>query len=139
MADLTITAASVEIVLGSSTVEGTAGETITAGQPVYKDASDSDKVKAADANASKESADCVGIALHGATDGQPLVYVSSGDVDLGATLTIGTIYVVSATSGGIAPEGDLTSGQYTTILGVATAANNLKMNLKASGVTKGGS
>jgi hypothetical protein len=39
---------------------------------------------------------------------------------------------VSATAGGIAPEADLGTGEYVSVLGIATAADNLKMGINNS-------
>lgn len=133
MADLSITATSV--VKGSNAVvgTGTAGATITAGQSIYIDSSDSDKVKLADANASSATATCRGIALHGASADQPIDYIISGSLTMGAILTQGRVYVVSATAGGIAPVSDLTTGWYTTTLGVATSTSVLDVRIHNSG------
>lgn len=132
MADLTITAANVVKGSSSSVKNGVAGATITAGQAVYEDATDSNKLKLADANASSATAACKGIALHAALSGQPIAYIDGGDLGVGTILTAGTIYVLSATAGGIAPAADLTTGWRTTILGVATTTSNLKVNLNRS-------
>lgn len=135
MADIAITAASV-LKSTSSVIEGgTAGATITAGQTVYKDASDSNKVKLADANASDATAACVGIALNGAASGQPISFATSGPYTAGGTLTAGAVYVLSATAGAIAPVADLTTGWRTTILGVATSTTVLDLRIYASNTT----
>ena len=60
----------------------------------------------------------------------------TGSIDLGATLTVGETYVVSTNVGAIAPIGDLTTGDYTKILGVATATDALKLGIYNSGVAK---
>lgn len=133
MADLTITAANV---LRTSGViaEGTAGATLTAGQPIYKDTSDNDEMKESDCTTSATTAVVEGITLNGASDGQPVAYLKAGGVmNLGATLTVGEIYVLS-TSGNISPEGDLTTADYVTIIGVATTAALITLTLDASGV-----
>lgn len=122
--DLTITPANVAAQSGASIDRsGTAGAAITAGQVVYKDSADGNKLKLADANAGTEGADVrrpYGIALHGASAGQPLAVLTGGDINLGATITEGTIYILSGTAGGIAPAADLVSGMSTVILGVGT-------------------
>ncbi len=133
-ADLTVTAANVAKFTGATTDHGTAGETITAGQPVYIDATDSGRLKRCDANAGLANSQCVGIALHASSAGQPLTYLVSGEINPGATVTVGTVYVVSANAGGIAPVSDLASGWYTTILGVGTASNKIYVSLVKSGV-----
>ena len=136
MADLTITASQVQPAdLSAHTFEGVAGAAITAGQPLYKDSTDGNALKPADADAAA-SARCVGIAVAGAADGQPVRYQRTGDVTLGAgaAMTVGTVYVVSATAGGIAPLADLASGDYVSILGVAISASVLRLNLLNSEV-----
>lgn len=133
MADLTITASLVLPGTNPAYLDGTAGATITAGQSVYQDASDSNKFKLADANASATTANAKGVATHGASAGQPLRVQNGGGIDLGATLAVGRIYVVSANAGGIAPQSDLATGWYTTILGIATTTSNLEMLTRAGG------
>lgn len=134
MADLTITAGSVAMVSGTTEVM-TAGATITAGQAIYKDASDSNKAKLADANDTAAKAAAYGIALNGASSGQPVSVLRTGVVNMGATLTVGEIYVVSDTAGGVAPEADLVNtNNFVTILGVGLTAANLDLKINASGV-----
>lgn len=133
-ADITITAANVIPGAGATYHEGTAGATITAGQPVYLDSADG-KLKLADANAaSADAATVKGIALQGASAGQPLKTQTSGPITIGATVTQGTIYVLSATAGGIAPAADLATGHRVTVLGVATSASVLQLQITSSGV-----
>jgi len=134
MTDIVITPGSVLKGANAKTRTGTAGATITAGQVLYEDGSASQVLKLADANASAATANPVGIALHGAASGQPLTYVyedddftPGGTLSLSAAADDGT-YVLSATAGGIAPVGDLASGHYPVILGVAKSTT--KMNLK---------
>lgn len=135
MADLTITAADVQTTTSTRTWQGIAGATVTAGQPVYADAADSNKYKPADADASATAA-AVGVAVHGAAAGQPLIVAQYGSLTLSAVMTAGEVYCVSTTAGGIAPVGDLTTGNYVTVLGVATTTSNLKLGLNASATAK---
>ena len=119
MADLVLTASQVKA--GAGAVEGTgvAGTTVTAGQPIYEDATDG-RIKLADSNLSLAAAKSKGVTLHGALANQPIRYQKGGKVIVGAAAAPakGTIYVVSGTSGGIAPAADLASGMHATILGV---------------------
>ena len=116
MAEVSITAANVVPVAGYSSTTGTAGATITAGQVVYRDAATS-TLKLADSNASQAAANAVGIALHGASSGQPLIYQTAGDITIGGTIAVGKIYVVGATTpGALAEHTDLTSGWYTKVM-----------------------
>lgn len=136
MAALTQTAANVVEGTGSRKQTVTAGGTITAGMPVYKDVSDSNKHKAARANAAGTSV-VAGIALNGASNGQPLVIQTEGEINLGATLAIGETYCLSdAVAGQIVPIGDLGSADYPVILGIARTAALLPLNIIASTVAK---
>lgn len=133
--DVAVTAASVIKGTGASVVSGTlAGETITAGQPVYLNAADGKLYRAL--NDTSAHAQVVGIALHAALAGQPLAYQTSGNLTFNAALTVGIIYVVSANAGGIAPAADLAAGKFVTILGVAVSTTSLALNIWASGVTQ---
>ena len=133
MANLSITAANVDP--GANAIKGTgeAGATITAGQVVYLDPTNN-KVKPA-INNSTTPANVIGVALVGSSNNQPVIYQIIGDIDLGATLTVGEIYVLGNVAGSISPEADNGSGEFVTILGVATAADTLKMRIHASGVS----
>ncbi|RMG90115.1 MAG: hypothetical protein D6706_20155 [Chloroflexi bacterium] len=137
MADLVITAANVLASSSASVASGIAGATITAGQPLYKDSADAYALKPAQADAATTD-EVVGVALHGAADGQPIQYVvSDSALNLGATLVAGQVYVLSAASaGGVAPISDLTSGNYVSVLGVATTTSTLKLHVINSGVAK---
>ena len=130
MADLVITAANVALSSGS-TGEATAAATITAGQALALDSS-GDAILASDATDAATAA-CVGIALHGASAGQPIKYANAGSINLGATLSLGKVYVLS-TSGGIAPVDDIASTEFITVLGVATTTALLKLSIIQSGV-----
>src|SRR5678816_2782509 len=121
MADLVITPASVVAISGVTLVTGTAGETILAGQALYFKAADAKLWKSRSAAAATtEESTPVGIAMHGATAGQPVVYASSGVLNIGATTVKTTPYVLSATAGGIAPMTDLVSTNKIVYLGYAT-------------------
>jgi len=134
MADVTITAANVIKGANAVTEPGIAGATITAGQVVYKDTTDSNKFKLADSdNATAAIRTPYGIALNSASAGQPVVVQTGGLITIGGTLTAGTIYTASDTAGGLRPAVDNNSGDTITIIGVATSASVLNMNIFASG------
>ena len=130
MADITVTPADVAKVDGSQQTKLT-GVAITAGESVYVDVNGVLQL-AADTSAIVAAA--AGIALCDAAAGQPCTYQVSGNLDVGATLAIGEVYCVGAAAGGIAPCADPGSGDFVTVLGVATAADNLKVGINASGV-----
>lgn len=130
MADLTITAANVKPLTGATLQTVTYGETIDQGESVYLSAN---KYYKADADASEAAAAAVAIAITpGVADGVGVI-ATRGSINVGATLTQGEIYVVSGNAGGIAPEGDLASGDYVTIIGIARSSSELYINIIASG------
>ncbi|NTG85860.1 hypothetical protein G6L15_06825 [Agrobacterium rhizogenes] len=133
MADITITPANV--VAGTNAVRdiGTAGETIAAGKVVYLDAA-INKWKLSDNNATGTRT-VHGIALNGASLNQPVSIVKGGDVTIGATLTPGVAYYLSATAGGICPVADLATGMDTILIGLAKSATVLGIDIQDSGVT----
>jgi hypothetical protein len=141
MADLSQTPANVAI--GSAncpTKVVTYGEAITQGNAVYQSTTDSKYYKA-DADAAA-TAIAAGIALTpGSTDGvgliaQPSTVAGRSLVNLGATLTVGQVYVVSATAGNVAPYADLTTGDFVTILGVATTTALIDFQVVVSNTAK---
>lgn len=134
MADLTITAASVVAGTSAKVASRTAGASVTAGQVVYLDSADR-KFKLADCDSATVAARTpAGIALHAAANGQPLDVLTEGPITIGATLTPGVAYYLSGTAGGICPVADLGSGDYPTIIGIATSASVLNVKIHESGV-----
>ena len=134
MANLTVTAANVIASSQAVTQTGVAGAAITAGQALYLD-SVTNTLKLADADASQATSQCVGVALNGAQVGQPVVYVTQDpEFTPGATLVIGTIYLVSATAGAIMPAADLASGGFAAQIG--TAWSTSKMALEIGSLTR---
>lgn len=135
MADLSITAGSVLKGSNAKTRTGTAGATITAGQVVYEDTSDSNKLKLADNDASSTTSNPVGIALHGAASGQPLTYVyEDDDFTPGGTLSLSAaadtaVYCLSSTAGGICPFDDLGASDYPVILFIAKSTSKAIMKI----------
>lgn len=135
MADLSITAANVGVKGRVATDIVQVGESVTQGQPAYYKNSDGKYYKT-DANASTATAVATGVFLTAASTDGYAILARSGPVNLGATLTVGETYVVSATAGGIAPIGDATTGWYVTILGVASSASQLELSIISSGTPK---
>lgn len=136
MADLTITAANVLKTTSATQVpNGIAGETLTAGQSIYIDTADQSKIKLADADAAT-TAVVAGVTLNGAASGQPVAYITVGDYNPGATVVIGETYATSITPGGIAPIADILSGDFTTIIGIATTTANINVNINVGGVAQ---
>lgn len=136
MADLSITAANVGPKGTTLRIEIVqVGEAVTEGQPAYQSTTD-DKYYQTDANASQEKARAVGIFMSAASTDGYAILGKFGPINLGATLTVGETYVVSGTKGGIAPLADVTTGWYVTILGVASSASQLDLNIRVSEVAR---
>ena len=120
MADLTVTAANVGAGSDTQTNRVQIGEAVTQGQCVYKKAADG-KYWLAD-NSTTTLAAAAGIALTGGATDEYIILATKGDIDIGATLAIGTIYTVSSTSGAIHPELDIATTEIVTILGYGKTA-----------------
>lgn len=134
MADITVTPASVLKGTNATTETGIAGEAIDAGEVVYKKAADG-KFWLSDANDATVAVNAAyGIALNSAAANQPVVVQTRGSITIGATITAGTIYVLSATAGGIAPAADLTTGWSRTILGVASSTTVIDLSIVNTGI-----
>ena len=142
MADISQTAGNVA--LGGANVPTRIvqfGEAVTQGQPVYQSASNS-KYYQCDANDGVEKAVAAGIVISPAgADGWGVIAVPASSpgkslINLGATLAVGTVYAVSATKGAIAPIADLSSTQFITVLGVATTAALLDLQVVVSNTQK---
>lgn len=126
MADLTITAANVTLVSGTTGKKNATG-TIGVGQPLY---ADSTSTVAQASNAAGSTDEVVGISLNAATAGQPVVYaMNNAVVGFGAILTVTETYVLSA-SGLISPIGDIATNDYVTRLGYGLTASNMQLDLK---------
>ena len=132
MADLPITASAVVPAANAIIARGTAGAAITAGQPVYKDRNN--KYLLGDADGVSLARAPGGIALNAASDGQPIAVQFGGDLTIGATLTTGTPYFLSATAGGIAPFEDLVDGDDVVLIGIAKSTSLLAVTIVAPGV-----
>lgn len=137
--DVVVTASAVAPIsgvgFGTDTIirQGTAGATITAGQSIYLDAATT-MWKLTDANLSSTTGVAKGIALNGASSGQPIAVAVGGHLTCGFTATVGKIYVTSANAGGIAPVDDLASGWYTGVLCVGLTSTTVGLVLYTSGV-----
>jgi len=130
MADVTITAASVAATSGATIATGTLGATLTQGQGVAIDTSDSNKLKAWD-NTSSTLYKPAGILLNAGSDGQPADYVKiDATFTPGFTVTVGTVYCTSA-AGGIAPVDDNTTGDRVGLVGVGVSTTQIAVNFSA--------
>lgn len=125
--DLSITATNVIPSSAAVIQTGTAGEALTAGQLVYKKAGDRKFYKADCDSATAEVRDVYGIAVTSSATGAPVSIVLQDDaLQIAASgLTNGTIYLLSATAGGLAPAADATTGWRVTVVAVAKSATTI--------------
>lgn len=140
MADLTIGTVTVQSALTRSDLDvKQVGEAVAIGDVVYLNTVDS-KYHEADASTEAEAKASHLVLSAAATDEYAVLMKLDSSVplqiDVGATLTVGTTYVVSATAGAIAPESDLSSGEYVTHLGVASTTSLLDIKLNVTGTAK---
>jgi hypothetical protein len=135
MADFVIVAANVVPGAGAVLNMGTAGEALTAGQPVALDPASGKYVRADNDSATVALRSPKGICVVGANNNGPLVFQSAGEIALGTTLTPGAPVFVSATAGGLCPQADLTTGRTVQMVGLAKTAAILSMDLNPLGIT----
>ncbi len=142
MADVTQTPADVETGDHSSFQQAQAGEALIAGDFLYVDNDDSGKCKKADAaaaTASETTASVAAMALTKAADDDYFAYMPLVDGQVfkpGGTVEVGTTYVVSPTTPGkIAPDTDLDTGDYISVIGVGVSTTDIQVGLNLTGVT----
>lgn len=129
MADITQTPANVKSGINAITSLVRAGEAITQGQPVYLSTTDG-KYYRADANDSAKY-NATAIALTPAATDEYFLIQTAGQMNLGATLTTGSVYVVSANVGAIAPVADIATGWYPSILAISISTTVVILVFKA--------
>jgi hypothetical protein len=131
MADLSPTAANVLKSNSAKVAEGIAGATITAGQTLYIDTADSDKLKLADADGAGVINTVAGIALHAALAGQPIKYVTKDpDFTPGFSALAGDTIWQSDTPGGLTKTlAELEAGDVITVLGGMTSTTKMNLNI----------
>lgn len=130
MADVTITAANVKATSNTTTQIVQFGEAVDQGECVLLVNSDN-KYYLSD-NSTTTLADARGIALTpNVADGYGVI-ATAGDIDIGGTLAVGTIYTVSSTAGAIHPEADLASTEILTVVGYGKTAALLTLNFNAT-------
>lgn len=128
MAAFSITAANVLTSSSATIYTGTAGATITQGQPLYLDTT-TNTYKLANALTNSPVA---GVALVGASNGQAMVICSRDpNFACGYTLSTGNIAILGQ-AGNINPYEDRTTGWYVTSLGVGIGNNRMNFYITGS-------
>lgn len=134
MADITVTAANVQLESNTRPKVKQASEALTQGEAVYL-VSATGKYALCDNDASA-TAVFAGIVLTPAATDDYFAMADSGSVNIGGTLVAATEYCVSATAGGIAPAADIlldATALYSRI-GYASATDTLVIDILNSGV-----
>jgi hypothetical protein len=135
MAAFTINTANVLISASgqSSMFQGTAGQTITAGMPLYYDST----------NSVYKGANCLnsntglvaGIAVDSGNVNQPiLICTRDPNFSPGYPIVTGNIALLGNTAGAVQPYEDRTTGWYVTALGVGIGGNRVNFILQGSNV-----
>lgn len=114
-----------------------AGESLTAGQPVYQDPTLLTFFRA-DADAASPNYKVVGIAENSAATGQPVsVLVSDPDFACGiTTLLVGDIVIVSTNPGGLMEAAGKASGNKVAVVGVAKTTTTINLQIVRSDAAK---
>ena len=134
MADYSPTATDV-VFAGTGYGTGISGEVIAAGEIVYKKASDG-KLYLADSDAAG-AAGVLGMAINSATKiGQPVSYVSSGEVTVGAVFaSAGLVIALSDTAGDMCDVADVITDDVLVLLGWSTATTKVQLNIINTEIT----
>jgi hypothetical protein len=89
------------------------------------------------ANNSEQTAEIQGITFCACSgDGVDVFILFFGDLKVGAILTKGETYCLSENAGMICPIGDVGSGEWVTILGVAKDTSTLSVDIKPTRIQK---
>ena len=132
MADFAPTPANVAASAFALVQTGTAGSTITAGDSLALNAG---VVVQSDANGIGALSIVIGVALHAATIGQPIRYVTQDpSFTPGFTSTIGVTVIASANVGKMCPDADKTSSWFVTEIGHMISTTQMKLILIPVGV-----
>ena len=132
MAAFSVTAANVLHSSSATIFTGTAGATITQGQPLYLDTT-SNTYKLANALNANSASNCAGIAMVGASNGQDMV-ICSRDPNFapGFAIAAGNFVLVGNVAGALQPVEDRATGWYVTSLGVGIGNNRINFYITGS-------
>jgi hypothetical protein len=113
--------------------QGIAGETLIVGDLVMEDPVDN-RIRRAPATA-LSTPRIIGVALNGASAGNPVNYHWHGLLLGTATLVKGTSYFASPTAGSVGLAADVLSGQYPAFVGIAASATSIDIKPHCPGVS----
>lgn len=136
MAAISITASAVVPSSNAIIKSGTAGATITQGQALYIDSTDSNKLKLC-TTATLAQATCVGLAVNAASSGQKVDYVTQDpSLTIGSTQLSGDdIWLFDTTPGALTiTAADLESGDYKVHIGTYISTTAVNLNITIGGL-----
>lgn len=112
--------------VGTPTISATAGEDLSAGNFVYINTADANKIYKADADAAAKFA--IGYVLASATTGGACTVYFEGINDQLTSLTVGLHHYLSATAGASTTTKPSTTGQIVQYLGTAISTTSIAFN-----------
>jgi hypothetical protein len=135
MTDLVFVASDILASPSANRTEGISGGTPIAGDVLYRSPDDNQWRRAANNSATAGAKFPSGIALNGATTGQPIDVLIHGDLTVSSVLTPGDAYYLSANAGKICPRADVVTGMDVCFIGIARSTSVLMVNFMVPGVT----
>jgi hypothetical protein len=136
MTDLLFVASDILASPSAKRSEGISGGVPVAGDVVFMSPDDRQWRRASNNDSTTNGAKVPsGIALNGATAGQPIDVLVLGDLTVSSVLTPGDAYYLSANPGKICPRADVVAGMDVCFIGIAKATNILMVNFMVPGVT----
>lgn len=136
MAAISITASAVAMSAFGLWKSGTAGATITQGQSLYSDSTDSYKIKLT-TTATTAASTCVGIALNAASAGQKVDFCYSDPAFTpGSTQLSGDdVWLFDATPGALTiTKADLEAADYVVHMGTYVSTTTMNLNITQGGL-----
>lgn len=133
MAEYTITPAN--LVTTEKGTNAIADEAIVAGQLFYLDSEDSNRAKLCQADA-EATATVKYMALNSAAADQPVAGIASGTFEVGSIFTAaGKVLALSPdTAGKMIDVGDISTGEFLSIVGWSTSATAFQLNIANTGI-----
>lgn len=115
---------------------GTAGEAIVAGEFLYQHTDT--KLYKAESGDVGTKARVVGMAVNSAAAGQPVAYVTNGEitVDAGKFASAALPLILSPTAGKCEDVGDIAAEDWLTFLGWSTGSNKFMLRIAATNLQK---
>jgi hypothetical protein len=135
MTDLVFVASEILASPSAKRTEGISGGTPVAGDVMYLSPDDDQWRRASNNSATVGAKVPSGIALNGATTGQPIDVFVWGDLTVSSVLTPGDAYYLSANPGKICPRADVIAGMDVCFIGIARSTSVLMVNFMVPGVT----